>query len=439
MRRTNRIPRSFYANHEHNSLPLSGLTTHSLVIFLLSVVFAYQKYFVYQFGIKFLNVMDDAIIILGVFVFIAARKDLKFRVPIFFRLLVVFGVYLFLNAVINGVDIDVAAVQFRSYALFSLVVLLISNMSIEVNQVYKAISKVVLIFIPILLFAVIELVLMRPLMPLPVDFASDFVLQVQGYRIVSLLGNPIDFGNLLGFIGIFYIHRVFCFGSRKKDIFFLLLALLLLLATGSRGPLLGLMVAIVLVAPLKKSILVLIVLITFGVMFGQSLIYKIGTDLNQANLEHNWRYIWLLDSARVFADHPFLGVGPGRFGGWVSVNYQYSEIYTEYDISTFGIATIDMFWPHLLVEMGLFGLFLFVLPWFLAFVHFNKSAPQRKLDLPLHNFFKRVGKSSIVFVVVISFFSSSYEIQFVQFLFFAFISFSAVGLRNIGSKSKIAF
>lgn len=439
MRRANSIPRSLYAKHEHTSLPLSGLTTHSLVIFLLSVVFAYQKYFVYQFGLTVLNVMDDAIIILGVFIYIAARKDLKFRVPIFFRWFVVFGAYLFLNAIINGVDIDVAAIQFRSYALFSLAVLLISSMPIEVNQVYKAISKVVLIFIPILLLAVIELALKRPLMPLPVEFASDFVLQVQGYRIVSILGNPIDFGNLLGFIGIFYVHRVFCFVRRKQDIFLILLTLSLLLATGSRGPLLGLMAAIVLVAPLRKSILVLITLVTFGIIFGQSLIYKIGTDLNPANLEHNWRYIWLLDSARVFSDHPFLGVGPGRFGGWVSVNYQYSEIYAEYNISTFGIATIDMFWPHLLVEMGLFGLFLFVLPWFLAFVHFNRSIPQRKLDLPIHNFFKRVGKSSIIFVVVISFFSSAYEIQFVQFLFFAFISFSAVGLRSIGSKSKIAF
>jgi len=62
----------------------------------------------------------------------------------------------------------------------------------------------------------------------------------------------------------------------------------------------------------------------------------------------------------VWKDHPFWGVGPGMFGGVVSVIYQ-SPVYEEYNFSESvkGVlkrySSLDQFWPQVLAETGIIG------------------------------------------------------------------------------------
>ncbi len=60
----------------------------------------------------------------------------------------------------------------------------------------------------------------------------------------------------------------------------------------------------------------------------------------------------------VWKDNPFWGVGPGRFGGVVSVIFK-SPVYEKYDFVDVELLeryrSIDQFWPQVLAEMGIIG------------------------------------------------------------------------------------
>lgn len=62
----------------------------------------------------------------------------------------------------------------------------------------------------------------------------------------------------------------------------------------------------------------------------------------------------------VWKDNSFWGVGPGMFGGVVSIIFQ-SPVYEEYDFDFIGMRalrnyrSLDQFWPQILAEMGIIG------------------------------------------------------------------------------------
>ena len=73
------------------------------------------------------------------------------------------------------------------------------------------------------------------------------------------------------------------------------------------------------------------------------------------------RFTYARKAIPVFGSAPFLGVGPGRFGGTVAQKYS-SPIYSKFGFEFKQTwKTIDSFWIHLLIESGLLGLFLFLL------------------------------------------------------------------------------
>ncbi|MBI5099729.1 MAG: O-antigen ligase family protein [Nitrospirae bacterium] len=65
----------------------------------------------------------------------------------------------------------------------------------------------------------------------------------------------------------------------------------------------------------------------------------------------------------IWKEHPFIGVGPGMFGGIVSFKYN-SHIYEEYNFIQMGwlkqIRSIEQFWFQILAEMGVIGSLLFI-------------------------------------------------------------------------------
>lgn len=70
-------------------------------------------------------------------------------------------------------------------------------------------------------------------------------------------------------------------------------------------------------------------------------------------------------SMEIWQDHPLWGVGPGLFGGVVSLKYN-SYIYCMYNFDIHALSLInawkavDQFWPRLLGEIGIVGAVLFI-------------------------------------------------------------------------------
>ena len=83
--------------------------------------------------------------------------------------------------------------------------------------------------------------------------------------------------------------------------------------------------------------------------------------------QENARLALYETSLKMARDYFPLGVGLGRFGGWISTLY-YSPVYYKYNLnSIYGLRpgpmtfTMDTHWPHILGEVGVFGFILYVL------------------------------------------------------------------------------
>jgi len=65
-------------------------------------------------------------------------------------------------------------------------------------------------------------------------------------------------------------------------------------------------------------------------------------------------------ASEIWKDHPFWGIGPGMYGGIISIKFR-SPIYNEYNFYPNAMKTltawqsIDIFWPQVLAEMGIIG------------------------------------------------------------------------------------
>jgi hypothetical protein len=74
-----------------------------------------------------------------------------------------------------------------------------------------------------------------------------------------------------------------------------------------------------------------------------------------------YRVYVLLKSWQIFLDHPFLGTGPGRFGGHIATVFE-SPIYEQYSFLPLdGVyQPLDVFWSRLVTEFGLLGTALYL-------------------------------------------------------------------------------
>jgi len=76
------------------------------------------------------------------------------------------------------------------------------------------------------------------------------------------------------------------------------------------------------------------------------------------------RTLFLVNAVPIIADHPLIGVGPGRYGGAAAWNDR-SPVYAEYGTDKifphwYVQRTVDNFWLHILVESGILGAAAFI-------------------------------------------------------------------------------
>ena len=206
---------------------------------------------------------------------------------------------------------------------------------------------------------------------------SPFIGQFgEGLRIGSFLGNPNMLASIIGLALPFAL-----FASVRHDrarwparvaLYLLVLALLL---TYSRGGWLAVGLGVTIGAVVLQWRTLPVLAVAVALACGTAAVLPragaaphdpadglIGSTLERfAHLGEgdDLRARFLRDGLPIVADHPLLGVGPGRYGGAVAAIVP-SPVYEEYETGLFGYRTVHNFWLHLLGETGIVGTTLFM-------------------------------------------------------------------------------
>ena len=322
---------------------------------MLKIVFAIlivSPVFENKFKYFFVRYIDDIVMIVLAFLFIIHLYSFKVKKNWFWVMLICAALVL-CSFIVNRVPVDVFAVQSRSYILPILAYLGLRRINNDVTANY-IIQLIKIIYIIIGFSVVVEMYTGVPFTSAINRYGEQVDIQNHG-RHFSIVGNPVDFG-------CFIVVSMWIFllqDGRMKRQLWIISGVFLILLSGSRGPMLALMFAgsimmIYLRLYTKVYVYALSIIVAPAIVSLASVVLeRFSTITYQSLLEDTHRFAWLLKSFQIIYENWLLGVGFGRFGGWVSVNYSPSPIYGLYNVDTDGIASIDMFWPHFISEVGI--------------------------------------------------------------------------------------
>lgn len=314
----------------------------------------------------------------------------------------------------------------------------ILNSSLTNYQIMKIVQWTVIFTIPVAMSSWYEYLFHTTLLITEDRYGKELI-QENIFRTFTLIGNPIDYANfIIIVVAILMAATISKYPLFSKKYLFLLLIFfsLTLFFANSRGPILAILMAIVLLTIwfrlIKLKYFLIIIFITFGIItfMGDTLLSRLG-QLSPENMsEDGYRMLFLFKSFEVFADNPFFGVGPGRFGGWVSINYSTSPVYDIYNFSTDKISSIDMFWPHLLGELGLIGFIIYLMLYVIPFVQFTR-VNHAFIHSQESFFVALVIKLIIIELLMIGFFSISLETQLIQSVYFIILGLCVKYFDNL--------
>ena len=376
-----------------------------------------------------------ALLILVMFVF----QKAKIKHAILNKPIVAFLIVFIVSAAINEVAIDIALMQLRSYILMISLYYLIVWGAISNKVIIYLINLIVLLSIPIFISAIVEYLLGRTILVTTSRYGEALV-QEGVFRSYTLLGNPIDFSNfailILAIIlaSLFSNYNAFKMNKNMTKVIFLAMFLTLFMSN-SRGPIIAFVLSLYFVSLVfniipKKNLVIFSVffLVVFG-FFGGGVVDRL-VNINFELVDSNqYRIIYLIKLIDIFLDNPFFGVGPGMYGGWVSINYSESYIYDMYGFTTDNISSIDMFFPHVIGELGLLGFVSYLGLLFFPFVFFKRRFKFSS---------NREGRfvSLIVLLIIpmlffIGWFSISLETQLILSLYMILLGLSEKYMKNI--------
>ncbi|MGZ6256615.1 MAG: O-antigen ligase family protein [Candidatus Limnocylindria bacterium] len=199
------------------------------------------------------------------------------------------------------------------------------------------------------------------------------------YRLAAFFGDPNTFGAFLVAAVPFALFGSTGLGTTRARRIALAAAFLLVLAlwlSFSRGGWLGAVGGFAISAliidhrPLRVGAAVVLVALLVAIVMPRNLLCstcekrpdlvgstfgRVGTVAGGGDL----RVMFILNGLPILADHPALGVGPGRYGGAAADNFK-TPVYARYGTDDLFAnptqCTVDDFWLHLTVESGLLGL-----------------------------------------------------------------------------------
>lgn len=314
----------------------------------------------------------------------AARDDrlvAAFRHPVT-ALLAGLGVVALGSMLVNGVPLYVAALG-MIFTLDAAVLFFLPRLvTWSRRQVVFAVGAFVALVVAAALVALAQALLSPTILGLYV-VTGQFG---EVYRLAAFIGDPNVFGAFITASVPFALLAATNLPSplhRRLGIAVSFLLLLALWLTFSRGSWLALAVstAVVLVWFGRRTVLmaaavIALTFITANVMPRDLMVARseglgerpnvIGSTFSRVGAVGEGRDLrtrFVVNALPIIADHPLLGVGPGRYGGAVA-DILGTPVYEEYGTDEiFAVSpqlTVDNFWLHILVELGVAGVAAFV-------------------------------------------------------------------------------
>ncbi len=211
----------------------------------------------------------------------------------------------------------------------------------------------------------------------------------EAVRVGSIVRDPNVLGTLIGITVPFVLFGCIHLATPRArwlagGVALLLITVLLL--TYSRGSWLGIVAGLGLVLLLLDRRVLLVALVMAVVAFGvatympRDLLVSsdpsgtphtaphfdawdtTGDRIGAVGDGRDLRTLFVLNAMPILRDHPLVGVGPGRYGGAVAYDLR-TPIYAEYGTDKLLTAqrTVDNFWLHILIEVGVLGALAFIL------------------------------------------------------------------------------
>ncbi|HTI29816.1 MAG TPA: O-antigen ligase family protein [Methylomirabilota bacterium] len=199
------------------------------------------------------------------------------------------------------------------------------------------------------------------------------------YRLAAFFGDPNVFAAFLSAAVPFALFGITGLKTKRGRRIALLTSFLLILAlwlSFSRGGWLGAVGGFAVAAlfidhrPMRIAALVVAVALVVALTMPRNLLCPscqregdlVGSTIGRIGTVgggRDLRVLFILNGLPILADHPLLGVGPGRFGGAAADLYGtpvYAAYGTDKLFTSASQRTVDDFWLHLAVEFGVLGL-----------------------------------------------------------------------------------
>ena len=264
------------------------------------------------------------------------------------------------------------------------------------------------------------------------------------FRLASLSGNSLDYSYLLAIPAIYLSVEILRgkvnFNSKnflyKGILLFLIFINIIFSATRSA---IGLLIIsfisnyriIFTNKNVRKNFLLIIpfVLIFFFIFYES--IFFIISRFKTIALEKDepiTRFNFLLMSLPIIRDHLFFGSGPGTWGNYIAILSE-SRLFSLYDITTYGISSIDIFLPHLLSELGFIGTISYYSIFIVPYLQIYKNLKKNPHISNFRNF--KIGTLLLITLMInASFISMVTEYQSIMMLTASLIGISEKVVRS---------
>ncbi len=349
-----------------------SILRHIIFVFLLFIPFQ-RIIFSYLKLPQVFNWSDEifitVIVISGLF-YIKEINKLAFQ---FLSALAIFGVICSITGLMNGNPIFVTLLGVFDYLKNFLVIPFIGifiSKKEHLFSLYRLLHALALFFC---IVAVIQFFCHLAGVPLSL-LGEVYSLRRLGFlRVSSLLGHPNIFGfyTLLFFIIDINLYRRLRWQNVLFSLGIFLCTSRMVWAAYAASLVLYLLPGKIRWTKLKPAISV-------GIIVSIVVLYIVMTSTGYA---HEYRVYTFIKGLKIFGEHPVWGVGPGMYGGIISLMFN-SPLYETYAFSSYwynqlqAYRSLDQFWIQSLVELGLSGTLIFLFLLFL--LHYLASQGSRR-------------------------------------------------------------
>jgi len=266
---------------------------------------------------------------------------------------------------------------------------------------------------------------------------SDIITLKDVYWRYGIFRSPNAYG-----LFILLILTIYFYTEKRVNTIIAFIQIVGIIASNLRRAYAGLIFVVIslLITMRKLTMLFLLFMVIFGITwkymsndFSLYSTYRSYLPENEATIDLNdIRTYSRYKSMEIWKDHPVWGVGPGMFGGIVSLKFN-STVYSDYNYKLMGIlkknGTIEDFWFQVLAELGITGSLCFIM-FILTLFTVLYYARDRSVDYELNKLFSGL----MIFTICVIFFSIGGGIN-ISAVLYTFCAFVGIGLGCLSKQS----